>query len=140
MVEPILEEEIGVESSPPVTNCILEVHSSDQHPKTRVESLDDDQSKGDDDHIITEGLNLGVHADHNTVKTTTSTAIAQTTSMTISLEELDRLEKINLIKAFDLMIKSSALFFEQLYDDSSETLKENLLVELRTKVLEADLL
>jgi len=41
MVEPILEEEIGIESSPPTAYRILEANSSYQHQGTRVKSLDD---------------------------------------------------------------------------------------------------
>jgi len=82
----------------------------------------------------------------NSSKTATPEAIAQTTIMTISLEELERLEKINPIEEFNLMIKSGVIFskttegsLNNSIDDPLETSKENLLVELQTKVLEVDL-
>ena len=109
---------------------------------------------------------LGVPADHNIVttseqnvslgrvswrhddlsKTITPTTIAQTTNMTISPEELDMLEETDPIEAFNLMIGSGALLSKTTEGSSntsisnpSKTSKENLLMELRTKVLEVDL-
>jgi len=69
MVATILEEEVGVESSPAGVNNNLEVNSSDQHWDTNVESLYDDKLNDGDDWTISEGLNLRVPADHNTVAT-----------------------------------------------------------------------
>ena len=166
MVQPISEEEIDVESSALVRNHIFEANPSNQQQDTHVEGLNDDQSKGVDNQTIAAGLNLRVHADQrivatgelnaslgkvsrrhdNSSKTATPTTIGQTTSMTINPEELDGLEKINPIEAFDLIIRSGTLSSKTIEgssntsnNDSSETSKENLLVELRTKVLEVDL-
>jgi len=66
--------------------------------------------------------------------------------MTVSPEELDMLEETDPIEAFNLMIRSCALLSKTTEGSSntsisnpSETSKENLLMEIRTKVLEVDL-
>ena len=162
---PILEEEPGVETSPPPKN--LEVTSPNQHPELHVEGLEEEQSKGDDDRIIAEDSSFDdqekqyiiVASEHNVVsgnmsklgmtssKDATPTANTQTPNTTISLEELEQLERDNPPDAFDLLVKSDTLLSKSIgksLDTStgslSETSKENLLAEFRSKVLEVDLL
>jgi len=63
----------------------------------------------------------------------------------ISQEDLDQLEKANPLYAFDflaqdvLFSRSTGKSSNVSADDASETSKENLLAELRSKVLEANL-
>jgi len=66
--------------------------------------------------------------------------------MTVSPEELDMLEETDPIEAFNLMIRRCAFLSKTTEGSSntsisnpSETSKENLLMEIRTKVLEVDL-
>jgi hypothetical protein len=68
------------------------------------------------------------------------------TDTIISQEELDRLEKVNPLDAFDFLMKNDVLFSKSggkssnvSTDDPSETSKENLLTEFRNKVLRANL-
>jgi len=69
MITPILEEEAGVESSPPGTNRNLEVNSSYQHRDTSIKNSNDNQSNDVDDRTVSEGLKLEVSTDHNIVAT-----------------------------------------------------------------------
>lgn len=66
----------------------------------------------------------------------------QPTNVAMSQEELDQLEKNNPLEAFDFLVKSNVLFSKSTRkssdistDDPSETSKENLLTEFRSKVL-----
>jgi len=65
-----------------------------------------------------------------------------TTNVAMSQEELNKLEKDNPLEAFDFLVKSDVLFSKSTgkssdisTDDPSETSKENLLAEFRSKVL-----
>jgi hypothetical protein len=66
----------------------------------------------------------------------------QPTTMAMSQEDLNQLEKRNPLEAFNLLVKSDVLFSNSTgkssntsTDDTSETSKENLLAEFRSKVL-----
>jgi hypothetical protein len=70
----------------------------------------------------------------------------QPANVAMSQEELDRLEKNNPLEAFDFLVKSDVLFSmstgkssDTSTDDPSETSKENLLAEFRSKVLGTNL-
>ena len=66
----------------------------------------------------------------------------QIDNVALSQEELAQLEKDNPLEAFDFLVKSDVLFYKSTEksseistDDPSETLKDNLLAEFRSKVL-----
>jgi len=94
LLNTILEEKIGVENSPPQVEHNLEVNSADQQQNTYVENLSDNPSN---DIEVSPML-------------ATPTMVAQSTGMSISLEELEKLEKINPLESFDLMIKNEVRF------------------------------
>jgi len=123
IVSPIMEEVAGVETDSPTTN--LEVDSPNQQPRLQADGVDDNPSRKDGDQTLAEGLSLEIHADQpnattgghnvdsgkasksdeNLSKYALPTAKIHTTSMAISQEEFDQLEKANPLAAFGLMLK-----------------------------------
>jgi len=159
-----MEEVVGVETDLPTTN--LEVDSPNQHPRLHVDGLENNPSRKDGDPIIVEDLSLKILAnkpnatrgDHNvdlrnaskrnenSTKDATPMARIPTTSMAMSQEEFDQLEKANPLAAFGLMLKNGVLFSKSIggssntsTDDPLQTSTENLLAEFRSKVLKVDL-
>lgn len=135
------EEEEGVETSTPPD---IEMTSPNQPSEAHDEDLDMEKSTGGEEPVFAK--KTSDHGDHSS-KNITSMVSLHPTDTIISQEELDQLEKVNPLDAFDFLVKSDVLFSKSggkssnvSTDDPSETSKENLLTEFRNKVLKANLL
>jgi len=158
-----MEEVAGVETDSPTTN--LEVDSPNQQPRLQADGLENNPSRKDGDQTLAENLSLEIRddqpnattngynvesgkaskSDENSSKDAIPTTKIQTTSMVMSQEEFDQLEKANPLAAFGLMLKNGALFksiwgsSNTSTDDPLKTSRETLLAEFRSKVLEVEL-
>jgi len=161
---PILEEEHGVESSPPPENP--EVTSPNQHPEPNAEGLEEERSRESGDRNLAEDSSIDDQIDqyivaaseHNvdsgnkfdlalpSSKYVTPTVNIHAPNVTMSMEELEQLERDNPFDAFDLLVQSDTFLSKSIGKSSdtstsglSQTSKESLLSEFRSKVLDIDL-
>jgi len=164
VASPILEEEPGVETSPSPENP--EVTSPNQHRELHVEGLEEERSREGDHRNIAEESSPDDQVDQYIVvaseynvdsgnksdpalpssKDATPVANTQAPNAIMSLEELEQLERDNPFDAFDLLVQSDTLLSKSIGKSSdtftgglSQTSKENLLSEFRSKVLDIDL-
>ena len=93
MANTILEEEIGVGTSPFSIEHNLEVDSPYQQLNVHVENSGDNPSQA---------INVSP-------KAATPTKISHSTGMSMSMEEFEKLEKIGPFEVFDLIIKGGVL-------------------------------
>jgi len=161
---PILEEEPGVKTSPPPENP--EVTSPNQHLEPRAEGMEEERSREGGDRNLAEDSSLDDQVDQyimvaseNNVdsgnkygpalplpKNATPAANIHAPNVTISLEELEQLERDNPFDDFDLLVQSDTFLSKSIGKSSytsigglSQTSKESLLSEFRSKVLDIDL-
>ena len=138
---PIVEEEADVESSPSLLN--LEVLSSKQRPDSHAEDLRQDQQIV----AVTQcNVDIGSAFDLGNSSNDVTPVVDVQSNVAISQEELDQLEKDNPLEAFDLLMKSDALFSKSTgkspdvsTNDPLESSRDSLLAEFRCKVLGVNL-
>jgi len=151
---PIAEEDEGVETSTPPPH--FETTSHNQLPSAPGEDVARETSVGDSDlddranqYILASREDNASLDQTNTPGEKLPTEVMSTTNTQpakiISQEDFDQLEKANPLDAFDFLVqdvlfsRSTGKSSNVSADDPSETLKENLLAEFWSKVLEANL-
>jgi len=149
---PIVEEDEGVETS--TTPPHFETTSHNQLPSAPGEDVARETSVGDSDlddrvdqYILASREDNASLDQTNTPGEKLPTEVTPTTNAQpakiISQEDFDQLEKANPVNAFDflaqdvLFSRSTGKSSNVSIDDSSETLKKNLLAEFRSKILDA---